>query len=132
MQTTIQGDAVSNKMIWTGRVISALPVLLLLFSAVMKLVKPAGVVDGFKKLGYPEWEIAVLGIVELVCTIIYVIPATSILGAILLTGYLGGATNTHVRMSDPLFVMPVIAGVLVWLGLLLRESRLRPLLPLRR
>jgi hypothetical protein len=131
MQTIIPTAPVSKKMLWTGRVISALPVLLLLFSASLKLTKSAGVVEGFKKFGYPEWEIMVLGIIELTCTVLYVIPVTSVLGAILLTGYLGGATATHARISDPSFIMPVIAGVLVWLGLLLRESRLRPLLPLR-
>jgi len=122
---------VSRKMIWTGRIISTLPVLALLFSATMKLMKPPGIVDGFKHFGYPEELIRVLGIVELSCAVIYIIPRTSVLGAILMTGYLGGAVATHARVEDPAFIMPFLAGVLVWLGLLLREPRLRPLLPLR-
>jgi Mn2+/Fe2+ NRAMP family transporter len=83
------------------------------------------------KFGYPEQLILVLGIVEMCCAILYVIPRTSVIGAILMTGYLGGATATHVRLEDPAFIAPIIVGILVWLGLLLREPRLRPLLPLR-
>jgi len=123
--------AVSKVMLWTGRIISAPPVFLLLFSAAMKLAKPPAVLDGFRKFGYPEHLLLVLAILEIGCTIIYLIPRTAVLGAILLTGYLGGATATHVRIGDPGFVMPVICGILLWLGLLLREGRLRPLLPLR-
>jgi hypothetical protein len=99
----------------------------------MKLAKPAFVVDGFtKQHGYPEWVIVPLGIVELVCTILYLIPQTSVLGAILLTGYLGGATATHVRVSEAAFVGPVLFGVLLWLGLYVREPRLRALTPWRK
>lgn len=87
--------------------------------------------EGFTKFGYPESLLRVLGIVELTCTIIYLIPRTAVLGAILLTGYLGGATATHARVSDPSFVMPVICGVLIWLGLYLRDLRVRALIPLR-
>jgi hypothetical protein len=122
---------VSKKLIWAGRIISTLPVLLLLLSAFMKLSRNPKVVEGFTKQGYPANMIIILGVVEVSCTIIYVIPQTSFLGAILLTGYLGGAVDSHVRMSDPLFVVPVIMGVLVWLGLLFRENRLRSLLPFR-
>ena len=118
-------------MLSAGYVVSALPVLLLLFSGVMKLVKPAEVVEGFGKLGWDESLALGLGILELACTVIYVIPRTSVLGAILLTGYLGGATATHVRIGDQFFG-PVILGVLVWGGLYLRDPRLRALLPLRR
>jgi len=126
-----QPAPVSKKMLWAGYVVSALPVLLLLFSGVMKLVKPAEVVEGFGKLGWDESLALGLGILELACTVIYVIPRTSVLGAILLTGYLGGATATHVRIGDQFFG-PVILGVLVWGGLYLRDPRLRALLPLRR
>jgi hypothetical protein len=87
-------------------------------------------VEGFAKLGYPERAALWIGIVEIACTVLYLIPRTAVLGAILLTGYLGGATNTHVRVGEP-FYMPVLLGVLVWLGLFLREPRLRPLVPLR-
>jgi uncharacterized membrane protein YphA (DoxX/SURF4 family) len=110
---------------------SALPVLLLLFSGAMKLMKPAPVMEGFAHLGYPENLALVIGILELTCTIIYIIPHTSIFGAILLTGYLGGATATHMRIGEP-FYMPILLGVLVWGGLYLRDERLRALLPLRR
>lgn len=131
MQSVTQTAPISKKALWTGRVLSTLPVLMLLMSAVMKLVKPAPVVEGFAKLGYPEGLALGLGILELVCTLVYVNPRTAILGAILLTGYLGGATATHVRVGDP-FLTPVVLGVLVWGGLYLRDERLRALLPLRR
>jgi DoxX-like family len=121
----------SRKMIWAGRIISAVPILLLLFGCVMSFAKPPSVVEGFHKFGYPQSVLLPIGIAELICTILYLVPRTSVLGAILLTGYLGGATATHVRMLDPSFVMPVIVGVLVWLGLLLREQRLRTLIPWR-
>lgn len=114
-----------------GCIVSALPVLVLLFSATMKFVKPPAVVEGFGKFGYPAHLITVLGIVEVGCTIVYLIPRTSVLGAILLTGYLGGATATHVRIGDPAFVAPVVFGMLVWLGLFLRDGRIRALIPLR-
>jgi uncharacterized membrane protein YphA (DoxX/SURF4 family) len=131
MRSDISVAKRSNKMVWTGRVVSALPALILIFSGVLKLTKPPAVVQGFNKFGYPERLLLPLGIVEIGCTVVYLIPRTSVLGAILMTGYLGGATATHVRMSDPSFIMPVLAGVLVWLGLLLREQGLRPLIPFR-
>ena len=122
---------VSKKMLWAGRIMSALPVLMLLMSAVMKFMKPASVVEGFAHLGFPESLALGLGILEIACTVVYVIPRTAVLGAILLTGYLGGATVTHLRVGDPFF-MPVILGMLVWGGLFLRDARLRALIPLRR
>jgi DoxX-like protein len=122
---------VSKRMRWAGYVISALPVLMLVFSGVMKLFKPAPVVEGFVRLGYPESLALGIGIVELACAILYVIPQTSVLGAILLTGYLGGATATHVRIGEPFFP-PIVLGVLIWGGLFLRDARLRALLPLRK
>jgi uncharacterized protein YndB with AHSA1/START domain len=125
-----QTAPVSKAALWTGRVISALPVLMLVMSGVMKLLKPAPVMEGLAKFGYPESLAFSLGILELVCTAVYVIPRTAVLGAILLTGYLGGATATHVRIGDALFA-PVILGVLVWGGLYLRDARLRALLPTR-
>ncbi len=131
MSSDTQAAPASKKMLWAGRIISALPVLLLLFSGVMKLMKPAPVVQGLAHFGYPESLLLVIGILELGCTIVYLIPRTSVLGAILMTGYLGGATSTNVRIGDPLFFVPAILGVLVWLGLYLREDRLRALLPLR-
>ena len=131
MPSGTQTAPVSRKLLWAGRILSALPVLMLLFSGVMKLMKPAPVVEGFARFGYPESLIFGIAILEITCTVVYVIPRTSILGAILLTGYLGGATATHVRIGDPAFIMPAILGVLVWGGLFLRDDRLRALIPLR-
>ena len=128
MQSNNQNSSRSKKLIGAGWIISLLPVLLLLFSGSMKLLKPPMVVEGIAHFGYPESVILILGIVELSCTAIYVYPATSVLGAILLTGYLGGATATHVRVGEPFFA-PVLVGVAVWLGLFLRDGRLRALLP---
>jgi hypothetical protein len=110
---------------------SALPVLMLLMSAAMKFVKPKFAVDSTTKLGWDESSLLGLGIVELTCTVIYVIPRTAVLGAILMTGYLGGATATHVRIGEQFFI-PIILGMLVWGGLYLRDERVRALLPLRR
>ncbi len=132
MRWSTEAVPVSKKMLWAGRIVSALPVLMLLLSGVMKLAKPAPVVQGFVQLGYPESLALGIGILELACTVVYVIPRTSILGAILLTGFLGGATATHVRIGDPSFFFPAVLGVLVWLGLFLRDERLRALIPLRR
>jgi len=130
MQSDTQTAPVSKKMLWAGYIISVLPILLLLFSGVMKLVKPGSVVEGFVRLGYPESLALGIGVVELACAVVYVIPQTSVLGAILLTGYLGGATATHVRIGEPFF-MPIVLGVMIWGGLFLRDARLRALLPLR-
>jgi hypothetical protein len=124
----------SKGRLWTGRIMSALPVVFLLMDGAMKLVKPDPVVKATVQLGYPESVILALGIVLLVCVILYVIPHTAVLGAILLTGYLGGAVATHVRVGDPLFshtFFPVYVTMLVWGGLYLREERLRALIPLR-
>ena len=134
MQAHIQTAPVSKKRLWAGRIISALPALFLLMDGVMKLVKPAPVVEATVRLGYPERVILGLGIVLLACTVLYLIPTTSVLGAILLTGYLGGAVATHVRVGEGLFpvLFPVMLGVLIWLGLYLRDNRLRVLIPLRR
>jgi len=114
---------------------STLPALFLFVDAVGKLVKPAPVVEGTVQLGYPESVLLGLGIVLLACTVLYVFPRTAILGAILLTGYLGGAVATHVRVGSPLFshiLFPVYLGVLIWGGLYLRDERVRALIPMRR
>ncbi len=127
-------DATSSKaQIWAGRIISGLAALFLLVDGVMKLFKPAVVVEATTRLGYPESTIVGIGIVLVVCTILYMIPQTSVLGALLLTGHLGGAVATHVRAGGTLFeiIFPVIIGSLVWGGLFLRESRLRALIPLK-
>lgn len=117
-----------------GRVMSAVPALFLLADGVAKLVKPAPVVEGTLALGYPEGVIVPLGIVLLASTALYLFPRTAVLGAIMLTGYLGGAVATHVRVGSPLFthlLFPTYLGALLWLGLYLRDSRLRALLPFR-
>jgi len=118
---------------WAGYVLSVLPSLFLLLDAVMKLFKPSFVVEATTKLGYQESVIVPLGIVLLVCTVLYLVPITSVLGAILLTGYLGGAVATHVRMSEGAFpiLFPVIIGGLIWGGLYLRDPRIRAQIPLR-
>jgi len=134
MQTAIQAAPLSKKRLWAGRILSAIPVLFLLADGVMKLIKPAFVVDATVRLGYRESVILCLGIVLLTCVALYVIPRTSVLGAILLTGYLGGAVATHLRVGDPLFshvLFPTYLGVMLWGGLYLREERLRALIPLR-
>jgi hypothetical protein len=124
----------SNKRLWAGRVITALPVLFLLFDIVIKLLQIAPVRESFARLGYPESVAVGIGTLELVCLAVYLIPRTSVLGAILLTGYLGGAVATHVRVGDPLvshILFPTYVGALIWGGLYLREDRLRALVPLR-
>jgi len=133
MQSEGQTVPVSNATLWGGRVMSAVPALFLLVDGVMKLVKPAVVVETTVQLGYPESVILGLGIVLLACTVLYVVPRTSVLGAILLTGYLGGAVATHVRVVDGVFpmVFPVIVGALLWGGLVLRNPRLAAVIPLR-
>jgi hypothetical protein len=118
-------------MVWAGRIASAVPVLMLVMSAVMKFAKPPSVIEGFAHLGLPVTLAFGLGVLELACTAIYLIPRTAVLGAILLTGYLGGAVVTHLRVGDP-FIGPIIFGLLIWAGLFLREPRLRSLIPLRR
>jgi len=131
MQTIVETAPQSNVMLWAGRIISALPVLLLIFSGVLKIMKPPSVLQGFAHFGYPESQIVALGILEIACTLVYAIPQTSYLGAILVTAYLGGATASNVRVGDPSYFATVILGVLVWGGLFLRDARLRALVPLR-
>ena len=132
MQSGTETTLVPKKMLWAGRIISALPVLLMVFGGAFGVLKPAIAMQGFVHYGYPERLLLPICIVEIAGAIVYAIPRTSFFGAILLTGYLGGATATHVRIDDPLFIVPVILGVFVWGGLYLRDGRLRALLPLRR
>jgi hypothetical protein len=133
MESANHAAHVSKKSVWTGRIISALVVLFLLFDGVTKVMKEAHVLAASAQFGFPERTVVGIGVLLLACTAVYVIPRTSILGAILLTGYLGGATATNVRAGDPLFetLFPVIFGVLVWGGLFLRDEPLRALIPLR-
>lgn len=130
MAASISTDTGPKWMYWAGWVLSVVPALMLVMSGVMKVTKSEAVVKGFADMGWPESVAVGLGIVELVSTALYLIPRTCVLGAILLTGYLGGAIATHVRMEDA-FLVPAVLGVVVWGGLYLRESRIRALLPLR-
>ncbi|MCU1333291.1 MAG: Arginine/ornithine antiporter ArcD [Candidatus Angelobacter sp.] len=136
MQATAQAVQTSSKALWTGRILSGLVVLFLLVDAGFKLIKPlpAPAVQAFAQLGYPVELAAGIGILLLSCVALYLIPRTSVLGAILLTGYLGGAVASHVRVGDPWFshvLFPVYIGLLIWGGLYLRDQRLRALIPLR-
>jgi DoxX-like family len=133
MQSDTQPPHVSKGMLRAGWIVSVLPSLFLLVDGIMKLVKPPIVVEATVRLGYPESVILGLGIVLLICTILYLIPLTSVLGAILLTGYLGGAVASHVRVQGGLFPVsfPIILSVLLWGGLFWRDGRLRELIPLR-
>jgi hypothetical protein len=136
MQATALAVKTSSKALWTGRILSGLVVLFLLVDAGFKLIKPlpAPAVQAFGQLGYPVGLAAGIGILLLACVALYAIPRTSVLGAILLTGYLGGAVASHVRVGDPWFshaLFPVYIGLLAWGGLYLRDERVRALIPLR-
>src|SRR6266850_672782 len=133
MQSDSGAVAVSNRGLWAGRILSGLVVLFLIPDGIIKFIKPAPVVDAFARLGLPLSSSVTLGIILLTCTVLYAIPRTSVLGAILLTAYLGGAVATHLRVGDPLFshtLFPTYLGIMLWLGLYLREERLRALIPL--
>jgi len=128
------GARASTKSLWAGRILSGLVVLFLIPDGIIKFIRPAPVLQAFEHLGWSVSLANTLGILLLTCTALYVFPRTSILGAILLTGYLGGAVATHLRAGDPLFshvLFPTYLGTLLWLGLYLRDDRLRVLVPLR-
>jgi len=135
MSAATQPALVSNKMLWAGRIICTLVVLFLLFDSSIKLIQLAAAVEGTIRLGYPVNLIPTIGLILLVCTVLYTIPRTSVVGAILLTGYLGGAVASQLRIAEPLFshvLFPVYFGVLLWAGLFLRDERLRALVLLRK
>jgi DoxX-like protein len=132
MQSENQAGPVSKAMLWTGRIMSAIPVLITLMSSMMKLVRAPAVVEGVARTGFSPGLIVPIGILELVCVVVYLIPRTAVLGAILLTGLLGGATVTTLRIGDPTFPLPVVLGMMAWGGLYLRDRRVRALIPLRR
>ena len=136
MQTASPGArTVRRPGLWAGRILCAVPVLFLLFDAFGKVTKAGPVVAGTARLGYPEHLVATIGLLELACVVIYLIPRTAVLGAILLTGYLGSAVATHVRIGDPLVshvLFPVYVAALLWGGRLLLDERLRGVIPLRR
>lgn len=125
---------VSKSALWTGRILSAIVVLFLVLSSIVSFLQPAMAADAFTHLGIPPSLEIPISVVLLVCTILYAVPQTSVLGAILFTGYFGGALMTHLRAGDPLFsraLFPTYVGAIVWLGLYLREPRLRALVPFR-
>jgi len=132
MQAELQTATASGKLLWTGRILSILAVLFLLFDAVAHLLKPAPVVQAFHQLGFPLSLSIDLGIIQLICVLVYVIPRTAILGAVLITGYLGGAVAIHMRVGNPVFecLFPILIGILFWAGLLLRDIRLRAIFPI--
>jgi hypothetical protein len=115
----------------SGRIISALVTLFLLFDSIMKVIKESHSIEGSAQLGWPVSQVQSIGLVLLICTILYIIPRTAILGAILLTGYLGGAIAIMVRAGQPLYFASVF-GILVWAGLYLRDEKLRTLIPFKK
>ena len=127
------GTVVKNPkwMTIVGWVLSVLPCLLLFLSAFMKLSKNPQAVEGFKEMRFPESSLLPIGIAEAVCTVIYLIPRTAVLGATLLVGYLGGAVVVHVLKGDSI-VTPIVVGVVLWLGLFLRMAQVRSLTPVVR
>jgi glyoxylase-like metal-dependent hydrolase (beta-lactamase superfamily II) len=131
MQPQDEVGVTSKAKQWTGRVITVFTVAFLLFDAIVKVLNLPVAVEGTVRLGYPARLVIYIGIVELVCLGMYLYPRTAVVGAILLTGYLGGATATQVRIENPWFIFPVVVGVLVWAGLFLRNGRFRALLPLQ-
>jgi len=131
MQSTALSP-LSKARIWVARIFSLIPVLLVAFGAILKLMGHPSVVQGFVQLGVPVNLIPGIGLLELACIVIYLVPATSVLGAILLTGLLGGAVAVNLRVGSTALMMPIVLGVLAWGGLYLRDDRLRLLMPLRR
>ncbi len=137
MPASIETAAPSKSRLLTGRILSTLTVLFLIMDIAFKFIRPIPpqVLQSMAKLGFEPSLLSTIGILLLVCTVLYVIPRTSVLGAVLLTGYLGGAVSVHVRVGNPLFgyvLFPVYLGVLMWAGVCLREPRLLALLPLRK
>jgi uncharacterized membrane protein (UPF0182 family) len=132
MHSGVEVAAVSKKRLWLGRVLTGIPAGLVLFGAVLKIIKAPSVITGIAQHGINENLIVIIGVVELVCSLVYLIPRTAVLGAILMTALMGGATFTNIRVGDPSYVMTIVLGVIVWAGLYLRDSRLRELVPFRR
>jgi DoxX-like protein len=133
--TMIEPGTQSSGRLWAGRILTALPVLFLLFDIVIHFMKPAVVVTGFEQLGWSASLSVPLAIIELVCLVLYLIPRTSVLGAVLLTGYLGGAVATNLRVGAPMFtniLFPVYVGLFLWGGLYLRDARVREVFPVRK
>jgi hypothetical protein len=135
MQPSTPASPISKRRLWTGRILSGFAVLFLVFDAVVKFTKIAPVVDSFAQLGYPIGLAPTIGSIALICVVLYVIPRTSVLGAVLLTGYLGGAIASQLRIGNPLFshvLFPLYVAALIWGGLYLRDEQLSALIPVRR
>ena len=137
MSTIAETAAVSRPMLWLGRVLSGLVIVFLLFDGAIKLVPWPVVTETMDRMGYGSSEslARTLGVITVACTVLYAIPPTSILGAILLTGYLGGAMASHLRIGSPLFshtLFGLYLGLMVWGGLWFRDRSLRSLIPFRR
>jgi hypothetical protein len=135
MSSVFQPAPLARKWIWTGRLLSGFMVVFLLFDGIIKFVKIQPVIDTFAQLGWPIKFAVPIGIIDVVCAVLYAIPRTAVLGALLMTGLLGGAIATHVRIESPLFshtLFGVYMGLVAWGALYLREPRLRALLPLSR
>ncbi len=131
MESNSQLAPVSKAGLWTGWIITGLVGLFLLFDAIVKLIMVNEVIEASVRLGYHENTMFGIGLVLLISTLLYLIPKSAVLGAILLTAYLGGAVTTHVRVGDP-FYFPIVMGFLVWIGIYLREKRLKLMVPVRR
>lgn len=134
MVTTMKTTSGSKATLRTGYVLSTLAVLFLLFDAVIKVMQLAPAVESTVQLGYPATYVVALGLIELLCIAVYAFPRSALLGAILLTGWFGGAMATHVRAGSPTFsvIFPILIGLMVWGGLFLRDARLREMLPFRK
>lgn len=134
MITQLHAASGAKTIVWTGNVLSGLAILFLLFDTVIKVMQAAPAIESTVQLGYGAEYVVVLGLAELVCLALYVFPRTAVLGAILLTGWFGGAMATHVRADSPVFsvIFPILIGLMVWGGLYLRDARIRDLLPFRK
>jgi hypothetical protein len=135
MQTATDIATPSKSRLWTGRILSILTILFLFFDGIMKLVRPLPVTQAMTQLGFPQHLSIPIGVILLLCTALYAIPSTSVLGAVLLTGYLGGAVVSQLRIGASLFgstLFPIYFGVLLWAGIYLREPRLRACVPVRK
>src|SRR5437773_3686285 len=135
MASTTPPLATANRSLWAGRVLSALGALFLLFDGIIHILKITPVVEAFAQLGYPLGSARALGVIEIISVALYLLPRTSVLGAILLTGYLGGAIATQVRVGAPLLsttLFPIYVALFIWGGLYLRDEGVRSLIPWRR
>ncbi len=124
------GGSISKAALWGGRSISGFVALFLLVDGGLRVAHLAPYIEGLTKFGYSASLATPIGLTLIICTVLYLVPRTAVLGAILVTGYLGGATSTQVRAGDPWFLFPVAFGVLAWLGIWLRDTEIQRLIPL--